>query len=82
MRNILYNLFKFELRARGLNLNRNPQNKKALIDFLLCPLEMLEKVMNKEHLRWNFLETGLIDKETYIFPDFDARGFRAYREAH
>ena len=71
LRNILYNLFKFDLRARGLNLDGNPRKKKALVDFLLCLPEILEKVMTKDHLRSAFVEAGLIDKETKTFPNFD-----------
>jgi len=71
LKNILYNLFKFNLRARGLNLDGNPRKKKALIDFLLCLPEMLEKTMTKDNLRIAFVEAGLIDRETMNFANFD-----------
>ena len=58
-------------RRGGLNLDRNPRKKKALIDFLRCLSEMLEKTMTKEHVMMPFVEAGMIDDDSKIFPTFN-----------
>ena len=39
----IHNLFVFQLRSGGLNLDRNPQKKSILVDFMCCLPEMAEK---------------------------------------
>ena len=69
--NVIHELFAHDLRRGGLNLDRNPRKKKALIDFLRCLPEMLEKTITKEHLMMPFAEAGMIDDVSKIFPTFN-----------
>lgn len=59
------------LRAGGLNLDGNPRKKKALIDFLLCLPEMLERALLKKHIKKGFIAAGMIDEETGCVPVFE-----------
>ena len=68
---VIRDLFAYELCAGGLNIDRNQRKKKSLIDFLRCLREMLEKTTTKEHLQSPFVEAGMIDEESKIFPTFD-----------
>jgi len=68
---IINDLFAFQLRAKGLNLDRNPRKKKALIDFLRCLPEMIERTMTKANIHNSFVETGMIDVEHNLFPTLD-----------
>ncbi len=63
--------FSTILRAGGLNLDGNPRKKKALIDFLLCLPEMMERSMLKKHIKRGFVEAGMIDEETGYVPVFE-----------
>jgi hypothetical protein len=64
----ILDLFHVQLRAKGLNLDGNPRKKKALVDFLLCLPEMLESCMKKRFITKAFVESGMIDEETGVFP--------------
>ena len=65
------NLFAFQLRANGLNLDRNPLKKKILIYFLCCLPEMAEQTIPNKNIIDPFVEAGITDKETNISPIFD-----------
>ena len=67
----ILDLFHVQLRAKGLNLDGNPRMKKALVDFLLCLPEMLESCMKKRFITKAFVESGMIDEETGVFPVFE-----------
>ena len=64
-------LFAFQLRAKGLNLDGNRRKKRALIDFLLCLPEMLEACLKKKHIVQSFVEAGMIDQKTKMVPVFE-----------
>ena len=64
-------LFEYQLRAGGLNLDGNPRKKKGLRDFLRCIPETLEKIQTKDNLRLPFAAAGMIDQETLTYPNFD-----------
>ena len=72
LNNAINELFAHDLRGKGLNLDRNPWKKKALIDFLKCLPEMLEKKMTKENLWQASVKAGMIDEGTKLFPMFDS----------
>lgn len=57
-------LFSTKLRKKGLNLDGNYQNKRALIDFLVCLPEMLKASLKKKHIKQGFLESGMIEEAT------------------
>ena len=59
-------MFKFQLPKQGLNLDA--RKKRALIDFLKCIPRIMEYAMKKEHMQHPFVEAGMTDKETGIFP--------------
>ena len=69
--NTIDELFAHDLRRSGLNLDRNPRRKKALIDYLRCLSEMLEKTMTKENLQMPFVKAGMIDDTFKLFPTLD-----------
>ena len=71
MVNTIDELFKYQLRTGGLNLDGNPRKKKGLRDFLRCIPETLEKIQTKDNLRLPFAAAGMIDKETLTFSNFD-----------
>jgi hypothetical protein len=68
---VIHDLFAFQLRAKGLNLDRNPRKKKALIEFLRCLPEMMERTMTKANIQNSFVEAGMIDAEHKLFPTLD-----------
>ena len=67
----VHDLFEFQLRAGGLNLDSNPLKKKDSIDFLCCLPKMAEKTMPKKNSIAPFVEAGITNDETNIFPIFD-----------
>ena len=70
LKKIILELFS-ELRKKGLNLNGNRGKKNGLIDILCCSPEMQEQIMTKKHLSVPFVEAGMTDEETRVFPNFD-----------
>jgi hypothetical protein len=67
----IHELFTVHLCAKGLNLDGSCRKKRALIDFLLCVPKMLDAVLKKKHIVNSFVEAGMIDEETKMFPVFD-----------
>ena len=63
--------FAHNLRRADLNLDRNPRTKKAAIDFLNYLHEILEQTMTQSHLQNSFVEAGVIDNDTNLFPTFN-----------
>ena len=55
-----------------MNLDANPRKKKGLLNFLRCLPVMLEQAMKKEHITKPFVESGMTDDETGLFPVFDS----------
>ena len=68
---VVYNLFDGELKQRGLSLDGNPRKKKALIDFLLCLNDILDKCLNERNIRKGFIESGLTDEETGMWCSYE-----------
>jgi len=66
---IIDDLFQFQLPKQGLNLDA--RKKRALIDFLKCFPRIMEHAMKKEHMQHPFVEAGMTDEETGVFPNFD-----------
>ena len=54
-----------------MNLNGNRGKKNGLVDFLCCIPEMLEQIMTRKNLSVPFVEAGMTDEETRVFPNFD-----------
>ena len=67
---IINELFSVLLPKLGLNLD--PRKKRALMDFLKCIPRIMEYAMKKEHMQRPFVEAGMTDEETGVFPNFDA----------
>ena len=66
------NTFAIPLRVEGLNIDANPRKKKGLLDFLRCLPAMLEQATKKEHITKPFVESGMTDDKTGLFPVFDS----------
>jgi len=67
---IINDLFSELLPKMGLNLD--PRKKRALMDFLKCIPRIMEYAMKKEHMQRPFVEAGMTDEETGVYPNFDA----------
>ncbi|KAL9178336.1 hypothetical protein ACHAXT_001764 [Thalassiosira profunda] len=65
-------LFAETLRAKGLNLDGNLRKKKALMDFLKSLPRIVEEVLKAKLVRIGFVESGMIDEETGLFPSLEA----------
>ena len=67
---LVHNLFDSGLKKGGLNLDRNPRKKKALIDFLLTIINMINKCMTEDNIRKSFIKSGQIYEAMGMRPDY------------